>query len=70
MDDEEYWNNIEEQINHARSQIFFHQQRIFFFELIIAVIGVGFLINLLPQLFMMLGLNKKTYNIAQHMFLD
>lgn len=50
MQDEEYWHNIEEQINLARSQMISHQQqRIFFIELLIAVIGVGFFINLLTS---------------------
>jgi len=51
MVDAEYWANIEDQIDHAQSQINTHQQqRLFFIEVIFAVIGFGFLLNLLTSL--------------------
>ena len=51
MTDEEYWKDIEVQIERVRSKINIHQeQRLFFIELIIAVIGFGLLLNLLTSI--------------------
>lgn len=51
MVDEEFWKNIEEQVYDAQNQINIHQkQRVFFIELIIAVIGFGFILNLLTSI--------------------
>ena len=51
MTDEEYWKDIEVQIERVRSQINIHQeQRLFFIDLIIAVIGFGLLLNLLTSI--------------------
>jgi hypothetical protein len=49
--DEEYWKDIEVQIERVRSKINIHQeQRLFFIELIIAIIGFGLLLNLLTSI--------------------
>ena len=51
MSDDEYWKNIEAQVDQAQKQIDIHQkQRVFFIELIIAVIGFGFILNLLTSI--------------------
>jgi hypothetical protein len=51
MSDDEFWKNIEAQVDHAQNQINIHQkQRVFFIELLIAVIGFGFILNLLTSI--------------------
>ena len=51
MSDDEFWEHIEAQVDHAHNQIKIHQQqRIFLNELIISVISFSFFINLLSSL--------------------
>lgn len=51
MVDDEFWARIETQIDYAQRQInIYQQQRLFFIEVIISVIGFGFLLNLLTSL--------------------
>jgi hypothetical protein len=51
MSDDEFWAHIEAQVDHAQDQIKIHQQqRIFLIEVIFAVIGFGFILNLLTSI--------------------
>jgi len=51
MSDDEFWAHIEAQVDHAQEQIKIHQQqRIFLIEVIFAVIGFGFILNLLTSI--------------------
>jgi len=50
MSDDEFWAHIEAQVDHAQKQINIHQQqRLFFIEIIFAVICFGFILNLLTS---------------------
>lgn len=51
MSDDEFWAHIEAQVDHAQDQIKIHQQRrLFYIEVIFAVIGFGFILNLLTSI--------------------
>lgn len=51
MSDDELWTHIEAQVDHAQVQIKIHQQqRLFFIEVIFAVIGFGLILNLLTSI--------------------